>query len=82
VCLAARGHLRNTEIHDFHDAILCEHDVRRPDVAMDDTLLIGVVQGISDGDDSQKNLLDRHQVGFSRPLTQGSSLDEFHCDIS
>mgnify|MGYP003693871381 CR=1 FL=1 len=50
VCdLAARGHLRNTEIHDFHDAILREHDVCRLDVAMDDALLMGIVQGVRDG---------------------------------
>ena len=82
VCgLAARSHLRDTEIHDFHDAILREHDVRRLDVTMDDALLMGIVQSVRDGGQSQEDLVDRHQIGFSCPLFQGGSLDEFHRDI-
>ena len=80
--LAVEGHRRlvglalgQAEVHQVRPAVVVEHDVRRLDVAVDDAVVVGVVQGLGDLGDQLGRVAERDRP-VPQPVGQGLALDE------
>ena len=72
---------RNPEVHDFDHAVGGQHQVRRLDIAVNDFLLVSVVEC---GGGLVENIAGKAQVG-NRPLGQvalkGAAFDQLHRNV-
>jgi hypothetical protein len=77
------GRLGDAEVDDLRNrpaVVGCHQHVGRLDVAMDDALLVGVLDGLADGDEQLQAFADCEPVGVAI-LRDGQALDQFHDEI-
>ena len=72
--------LRQAEVGDLHPALLVEQDVLRLDVAVDDAVVVGVLQGLADLRHDGQGLARRELAGVQQP-PQVHAVDEFHEEV-
>ena len=68
------GGLRQAEVGDLGDAVRVDQDVRRLDVAVDDAVLVGVVDRLADLPHEGEDLLDGDAGREGRPALRGGLL--------
>ena len=73
-------HLRNAEVRNLHPARFVEQDVLRLDVAVDDALLMRVLQRLADFRHNRQRLFRRHFPGLQQ-LSQIQAVHKFHQQI-
>ena len=71
----------DAEVHHLHRTVAGDHDVRRLDVAVDDALLVGKIQGSAHICHHAEGPVDLHRAVHFDDVTQGVTLDDFHDDV-
>ena len=76
----AAQQLGQAEVGDLHAALAVQQDVLRLDVAVDDALLVGVLQGVADLRHDPQRLL-RLQVAVAQQLPQVDAVHVLHDEV-
>ncbi|CAB4570125.1 unannotated protein [freshwater metagenome] len=71
----------DTKIHHLHITGVGDHDVSWLDIAVDDALLMGVIEGLEDPSCYRDDSFEIHPLSALDDLAQGLSTDVFHDDI-
>ena len=75
--------MRDAEIPDLHIHLLGHQEIGRLDVAMDDPLLVGIIERFSTLKSDFHDFVDGEQViGTTERLERLSALDVFHHDVT
>ncbi len=74
-----RHQLRQTKIEDFSLAALGDKNIRGLDVAMNDALAVGGVEGIGDVNSDPEQHVERHRLAVDAMLER-HALQQFHGD--
>ena len=71
----------DAEVHHLHLAGVGEHNIRRLDIAVNDSRLMGCLQGLRDRLEDLRRLLGRQRAIFANNIAQRSPVDPLHHDI-
>ena len=70
----------DAEVRDLHPALLVQQDVLGLDVAVDDALLVGILERLADGRHDGQRLLGRELPGLQE-LPQVHPIHELHQQV-
>ena len=73
-------HFGDAEVRDLHPALFVEQDVLRLDVAVDDALLVGVLQRLANLRHDGQRLVRRNLAG-QQQLAQIQAIHKFHQQV-
>ncbi len=73
--------MREAEVQDLHETVAQDKDVGGLDVAVNDPLLVGVVEALADLDHDRQLVLDQQALAGGDQLAQFAALQEFHDDV-
>ena len=71
----------DAKVHHLHLAGIGEHDIRRLDIAVNDSRLMGCLQGLRDRLEDLRRLLGRQRAIFANNIAQRGPVDLLHHDI-
>ena len=78
---AHAGGLGDAEIHDLHPAVVADHDVFRLQIAMDDVVLVHVLERIARCGGDIDRLADRHDLDRVQHVAERFAFEKLHDDI-